>query len=222
MTSRWHLTVLYLSANGPSRASMTTAPRLRLDREVRDVRVALARSVHRHRIDLTCSWAATAPDIVDALNTVRPHVVQFSGHATGTGLDLDPGPGDDGTATAPTIDYRVLARILDASASPPGLVVLNACHTSHAAEQLLAAVPAVVGMRDAIRDDAATVFAAAFYGAVGAGQPLHHCVEQGRLAMTLQGHDYDATLPTIATRSNVDARRFRPLDHTVSTSEEPS
>ena len=51
-------------------------------------------------------------------------------------------------------------------------VVLNACYTEEQAAAIAEVVDCVVGMSDAISDDAAQRFATAFYGALGAGQSV--------------------------------------------------
>jgi hypothetical protein len=59
------------------------------------------------------------------------------------------------------------ARTLGAVGAPVRLVVLNACYSASIVEALRAHVDCVVGMTDAIHDDAARSFATGFYGGLG-------------------------------------------------------
>lgn len=52
------------------------------------------------------------------------------------------------------------------------LLVMNACFSDHHVPALLGAVPAVVGMRDAILDETAIDFAVGLYEALGFGRTL--------------------------------------------------
>lgn len=67
------LRVLYMTANPEMD--------LRTEVEVRDVRQAVKRALHRELVDVQFRPAATPEDLLDGLNDVRPHVVHFSGHA---------------------------------------------------------------------------------------------------------------------------------------------
>jgi hypothetical protein len=83
------LRVLYLTANpeaedstavGPDGSITTTSRDLRLDREVREVQQTLRGAKYRDLVTVEHRPAATAEDLIDALNDVRPHLVHFSGH----------------------------------------------------------------------------------------------------------------------------------------------
>ena len=75
------------------------------------------------------------------------------------------------------------------------LAVINACRAgsggggaaSVAGALVRADIPAVVAMQGALTDEAAAAFAAAFYGAIAAGQPLDRAVTSARKAILALG-----------------------------------
>ena len=97
----------------------------------------------------------------------------------------------------------MLARALGATDQPPTLVVLNGCDTMDGADVLLSSVGAVVATATSVGDLAASTFAAKFYAAVAAGQPIAVAVEQGRLGVEFMGLDEGWKHDSIA-RPDVD------------------
>jgi len=83
-------------------------------------------------------------------------------------------------------------------------VVLNACYSAAQAAALVKHVDCVVGMSDAIRDDAARHFAIGFYGGLGEREPVAAACAQGRAAISLEGLR-DGDLPQLKVRAGVDA-----------------
>jgi hypothetical protein len=176
------LRVLYLTA---SPATEGSAP-LRVDAEVNNVLRTLRGARYRDQIDLQVRPAATIEDLLDGLNDHRPHVVHFSGHAD-SGLLFD-----NASAIDPgehLVGYRGVARLLTATDHPPTLVVLNACETLEGADELLVAAPVVIAMSDSVGDASATIFAAHFYGGIGAAQTIGSAMDQVRamIAIALPG-----------------------------------
>jgi len=69
--------------------------RIRVDKEIRDVREAVKRAVYRDYIDISVWPAAMPVDLLNSLNDERPHVLHFSGHGDGQALEFDDGEMDD-------------------------------------------------------------------------------------------------------------------------------
>lgn len=201
------LRVLYLAANA--------AMDLRTDVEVRGVREAIRKALHRDLVELDHWPAATPEDLIEGLSRFKPHVVHFSGHG-GEGLLLF----DD--AIIPTepdsdaineneelekagraVDFSSLARILDSVDHPPRLLVLNACHSLAEAGVLLPVVPVVIGMADEISDLAASAFGARFYGAIADGQSVGSALKQGSVAVDVLQLS-EGWKPQLASRDGVD------------------
>lgn len=209
------LRVLYLTSNPDATTTMVTTPDgtvvedgtwLRVDQEVRMVKQALRGSKYRDLVKVEHAPAATFNDLADGLNDHRPHVVHFSGHAGALGLWME---NESGSPQGQDIDFALLGRLLGATDEPPRVVVLNACNSLEGADDLLQAVPVVIGMSDAIDDAAAIVFARAFYAALGSAQSVYSAIEQAKaqmLAASLLDPDQvdSSQLPTLRTRSDVD------------------
>lgn len=187
------LRVLYLTAN--------PAMDLRVDAEVRMVHEQVKAALHRDQIEVSHRPAATPEDLLAGLNDVRPHVVHFSGHAGGAVLVFDNASVE--TPEGRDVTFELLARALKATTDPPVLLVLNGCDTLDEAEVLLNAVLVVVAMSTQITDLAATNFAAAFYRAVASAQSVRAALEQGAVALDMQGLGEGGT-PNFRVRDGVD------------------
>ena len=85
------VTILFLGANPDGSA------RLRLDREVREIRRALEQTALRERFRLETLWASSFEDLLDGLLRHAPAVVHFSGHGRPDALLFE---GADGKASA--------------------------------------------------------------------------------------------------------------------------
>jgi hypothetical protein len=94
------LRVLYLTANPEADnvtethaggSTTTTSRYLRLNREVREVQQTLRAAKYRDLVAVEHRPAATAEDLIDALNDIRPHLVHFSGHGWNGGIVFDNG-----------------------------------------------------------------------------------------------------------------------------------
>jgi hypothetical protein len=205
------LRVLYLTANPeaeditatqPDGSSTTTSRYLRLDREVREVQQTLRGAKYRDLLAVEHRPAATAEDLIDALNDVRPHLVHFSGHGWTGGIIFDNGDLDD--PREHPVQFNLLAQVLAATSTPPQVLVLNACETLEGADLLLPAVPVVIAMADTIDDTAAIVFARRFYAAIASAQPVGIALSQAQAAMRLTTPE-DADLPQVVVRDDVEA-----------------
>lgn len=83
------------------------------------------------------------------------------------------------------------------------LLVLNGCDTLTGADVLLESAAVVVATASSISDLAAAVFAAKFYAAIAAAQPIGAAVDQGRVSVDLAGLDEGWKLEVLA-RPDVD------------------
>jgi hypothetical protein len=186
------LRVLYMTANPELD--------LRTEVEVRDVQQAVKGALHRDLINVQYRPAATPEDLLDGLNDVRPHVVHFSGHAGDAAVLFDNASVDNPEGRA--VPFELLARALGATAEPPKLLVLNGCDTLDGAEVLLEVTPVVIAMATEISDLAASAFAARFYAAVAAAQPIGPALRQAAVVLDLMGLD-EGWKPNVLSRDNV-------------------
>lgn len=146
--------------------------RIRVDRELRDVIDQLGNAKYRDRIRCDLRLATRVTDLTTALHQTRPSVLHFSGHGVERvnasrrgGLVFENNHGN-----AKTVLASKLAKLLTPFSLR--LLVLNACFSDQHASVFQPAVPAVVGMRDAIYDDTAIDFAVGLYEALAFGWTL--------------------------------------------------
>src|SRR3954447_17829712 len=192
------LKVLFLAANpaGPQP--------LQLDEEIRQITAKVRASEHRDSLELVSRWAVRPDDLVQALLEVRPHVVHFSGHGSKAQelILLD----DQGNPKP--VSKEALAYLFRTLKDNVRVVVLNACYSRPQAEALAEAIDCTIGMNRPIGDEAAIVFAASFYQAVGFGRSVEEAFELGKAALLLEGIPEDQT-PELLTHQGVDAAGLR-------------
>lgn len=175
---------------------------LRVGREQKRIRQAVESALHRDQIELDVRTAATVEDLMDGVMKFRPHVVHFSGHSNEDLLvferELD--APHKGVPTA----ARAFSKVMNATDSPPILVMLNSCKSAAQIDELVAdVVPFAIGMADSIGDSDAISYAAIFYAAVANGQSIMSSHLMGQAALELTGLDA-AELPVLAVAEDVD------------------
>jgi hypothetical protein len=84
--------------------------------------------------------------------------------------------------------------------------VLNACYSSAQAEAIAHHVAYVVGMSDAIGDDAAIAFSVGFYQAIGAGRSIEEAFDLGCTQLQLQNIP-DQSVPQLLRRRDLTEGR---------------
>lgn len=171
------IVVLFLASNPDD------TDRLRLDEEARAIQEMIRKSEHRDSIRFVSRWAVRPMDVLQAINEERPTVVHFSGHGSAEGcLVLQK---DDGTIKL--IEPDAIAAAMATAADSVRLVFFNACFSEEQAQKVVAHVDAAIGMRTSIGDEAARVFSAQFYSAIGFGKDLANAFNQGKAALLLEG-----------------------------------
>jgi hypothetical protein len=154
--------VLFLSSD-PSDES-----RLRVDKELRDIRERLQMSRLRDKFVLESRGAVRTGDITQAIFDVEPQIVHFSGHGTRSG-DLC---FEDISGKLKTVKPEALAALFEIESENVECVILNACYSKSQAEAIAQYIPYVIGMSQAIGDDAAIAFSTGFYKALGANRTI--------------------------------------------------
>jgi retron-type reverse transcriptase len=156
--------------------------RLRLDREVRAINESRLRSNNRESFELHQKWAVCPDDLRRALLEVDPHIIHFSGHGTGQdGLVLENDGGNSMLVSNDALDG--LFKLVSANVE---CVVFNACYSEVQANIIGQYINYVVGMNDAIGDQAAIKFATGFYDALFAGKSVEIAYEFGCSAIQLE------------------------------------
>ncbi len=179
-------------------AFLTTNPvresSLRTDIEVREVQKAIQKSINRDAVDVRHIPAAQVADLLEALNEFRPQVVHFAGHGGDSAVLFDHRDADDDGGVE--VNFELVNEIVSATATPPTLLVFNACDTLDGAEAFLKTVSAVVAMSSSIGDAAATIFSQQFYSALASGQSVADALKQGKVMLKALRMP-DADLPNL-------------------------
>jgi hypothetical protein len=175
--------------------------RLRLDREIREIKDSWQRSKQRDQYVLDPYPATRPSDLQKTLLDAHPAVVHFSGHGSGpAGLVLED---DRGLARlVPTDALGGLFRLFEGDVQ---CVVLNSCLSAVQAEEIVRHVPYVIGMSQTVGDDAAINFSRGFYDALFAGEPYERAFAFGCNAIQLE------SLPE-GVRKDLPGRDLLPTD----------
>ena len=159
--------------------------KLRLDQEVRDIQEGLQRSKQRDQFEIEQRWAVRPRDIQRALLDVNPQILHFSGYGTSNeGLVFE-----DNAGNAQFVSGGALASLFSLFAQQIECVVLNGCYAPEQAAAISQHIPFVVGLSQAIANDAAIEFAVGFYDALGNGRPVDFAHQLGCSAIQLAGFD---------------------------------
>ncbi|MCT1514048.1 CHAT domain-containing protein [Dietzia cercidiphylli] len=176
---------------------------LRIGREQKRIRTAVEAALHRDQIQFDARPAATTADLMDGITKFRPHVVHFSGHSSSALIVFE---GDrDEQHDGVIVTAQAFARAMQATDSPPLLVLLNSCNSAPQANNLVEEkiVPLAIGMADSIADTDAINYAAQFYAAIANGHSVHSSHLAARVSLELDGLEgYE--LPTLASADGID------------------
>ncbi len=192
--------ILFLAAN-PAQSE-----RLALDREYRTIEESLEGSPRVAEIRLETGWAVDLARLEAKLLATRPSVIHFGGHGDREGVLLE----SPDEFTEGLVDAEVLAGVIGELAGDVQLVVLNACYTDAMAERLVKVVPCAVGMRSAVPDSAAAIFAAHFYRVLGHGRAVGTAYRTALYALRQMSLDDEA--PRLVVAEGVDADALLPFD----------
>lgn len=163
-------------------SSPSNQVRLRLDKEVREIKTVLRQAKQGANFSLEQREAVRPDDLQDALLDVEPLIVHFGGHGTGVdGLALENEVGE-----TQLVSTDALARLFKLLKSHVQCVVLNACYSEVQAEAISQHIEYVIGMKQAIPDVAAINFSKGFYRALGNGKSFEEAFEFGCNAIDLQ------------------------------------
>ena len=91
-------------------------------------------------------------------------------------------------------------------------VVLNACYSEQQAQAIAEHIDCVVGMTNAVGDDAAIQFATAFYRALGFGRDVQTAFDLGTNLIGLQGLPDEDIPHLVAKRGDAGGRVLRGVD----------
>lgn len=190
--------LLFLSANPDPQAP------LNVEREENRINVVRNASKHQAHVRIECLPDVDLHEFARRLRLHRPTIVHFSGHGRNDGsLTMR-----DHNGATYDMDPRGLARLLAVQKATIRLVVLNACFSGELADLLISDLDCVIGMRDAVNDDAAILFAQAFYSALFDGNSVHDAFETSAAPVTARYHD-EGDIPVLRTKAGVNPSELR-------------
>jgi hypothetical protein len=188
--------ILFLAANP------LDSERLALDEEARSIEDKIRVSKLREEIKFRTKWAVRPDDMQQALLEEEPTIVHFSGHGGGkAGIALH----TEAHGCTKLIASEALADLFKILKDNIRVVVLNACHSHEQAKAIVQEIDFVVGMADSIGDEAARVFAAAFYRGLAFGRTVQAAFDLGLNELKLMGLKQDEEVPVLLVRHGLDA-----------------
>ena len=186
-------------------ANPRSTTRLSLDEEAREIQEKVRDSENRGRVEIRTQWAVRPHDLQQILLENTPNVVHFAGHGGIDGIVLSaPEEGSERVVGA-----EDLADLFGLFKDEIRIVVLNACYSDTQARAIVKKVDFVIGMSNSIGDEAARVFAVAFYRALSFGRSVKKSFKLGINEMKLLGLSDDAAVPILMVRDGVDAKLCR-------------
>ncbi|MGB5687285.1 MAG: pentapeptide repeat-containing protein, partial [Candidatus Electrothrix sp.] len=186
--------VLFLAANP------IETVRLQLDKELLEIEIKVRASEHRDALELKPKLAARADDLLQALLEHKPHIVHFSGHGSSEGELIVV----DNNGRPKPISKDALVQLFKTLRENIRVVLLNACFSQSQAKAITSTIDCAIGMNKEIGDNAAIIFAASFYRAVGFGKSVQDAFDLGKTALMLEGIPEENT-PELVLRDGVDA-----------------
>jgi tetratricopeptide (TPR) repeat protein len=189
--------ILFLAANPAG-----TKP-LMLDEEIRQITAKIRASEYRDSLEPISRWAVRPDDLLQTLLEHKPHIVHFSGHGSPTAEIIL----QDQNGRPQPVSKEALVHLFRTLKDNVRLVLFNACSTRSQAKAIAQIIDCAVGMNQPIGDDAAIVFAASFYRAIGFGRTVQEAFDLAKVALLLEGIPEDKT-PEMYVRRGVDASKI--------------
>ena len=178
----------------------TNTSNLGLDEEIREISEKVRLSDHGNLIKIVSSWATRPDDLLQAFNMHKPQIVHFSGHGTANNEILL----IDKNGLSKPISTEAISALFKTVKDNIKLVLLNACFSKTQAQAITKIVDCAIGMNSSIGDQAAIIFAASFYRAIGFGRSVLGAFEQGITAILLEGIP-ENNIPELIVKNGVDA-----------------
>ncbi|MGK7896783.1 MAG: NB-ARC domain-containing protein, partial [Xenococcus sp. (in: cyanobacteria)] len=150
---------------------------LKLNEEIRDLQNIIERPQSDRKFEIKISLALRSSDLQEAILRFEPNIIHFCGHGTGKGglVLIDK-----------KLNADILSDLFALFKEHLECVVLNACYSEVQADAINKHIKYVIGMNQAIRDDAAIAFSIGFYRALSYGKSYTDAFKFGCNAIQLQ------------------------------------
>ena len=169
------ITILILMANPNTTAALS------LEKELSKILEALNESSEKLKFEVISCYAASTNNLHKEFRKYQPQIVHFSGHGAGDkGLIFE----DEGK-NLQLASTKALAGLFKLFKDTIGCVILNACHSETQVEEIHRYVNCVIGMNQAIGDNAAIEFSRGFYESLSFGDSFERAYEFGCNAIEL-------------------------------------
>jgi hypothetical protein len=168
------------------------------------IREELERSPSRKAVLIELRPGLVRTDLARYLLETRPSVVHFSGHG-----DKDAVYAEDPAGRSSPIAVNALRDLfaMPLISETVRLVVLSSCLSHAQASGIARSIPAVIGMRGSILDDAALAFSRGLYMALGQGLSISDAFAFGKNAIMLEGIPQER-VPVLVTQRGQSAMRL--------------
>lgn len=192
--------VTFLASNPASSSPLA------LDEEARAIEENVNASRNRDSVSFKTKWAVRPKDLQQILLQEEPQIVHFSGHGSGEG-GIVLHSSEQGEHKL--IDGEVLADLFSIFSENVKVIVLNACYSDVQAQAIVKKIDCVIGMTDSVGDEAARVFAAAFYRGLAFGRSVQEAFYLGLSELKLSELGGETHIPKLLVRDGVDASTIR-------------
>lgn len=187
----------YIDANGIKRKQQ----KLDLDKEAREIREAITKSIKRDSIDFQTRWATRVSDIFQAINETNPTIIHFSGHGTDEGELVF----QDNYDKPKLVTNESITEMVTAFTDDVRMIVFNNCFSSIQAEMIVDKVEAAIGMNTSIGDEAAIIFSSQLYSTIGFGLSLEKAFGQAKARLMAEGTE-EANTPQLYIKDGFEAK----------------
>jgi hypothetical protein len=192
------LVVLFLSANPDPNSPLS------VEKEQNRIVKVRNGSKYQGKVRIEGLPDLDLPEFAKSLRLHAPGVVHFSGHGGPDGSLLM----RDENGKAFAMQPQGVAKLLLLHKGNIRLVVLNACYSSALSDLLAAELDCVIGMEDAVSDDAAILFAQTLYGALFDGATVGESFETS-LAAVQARYQTEKHVPRLRAKPGINVNNMR-------------
>jgi len=185
--------VLFFAANPKDQSN------LQLNEEIRAIESKIRASEYRDSVKLISKWAVRPDDLLQALNEHNPHIVHFSGHGSSTDeiIFLN----EEGKSKP--VEKKAIVQLMKTMSDNISVVIFNTCYSSNQAKEITDYIDVAIGMNTSIGDEAALVFAAQFYSAIGFGRSVKNAFDQAKTSLMIEGTD-EENIPELFSKEGLN------------------
>lgn len=185
--SKSKITILFLSSNPKciyvnDNGEKVVQQKLDLDKEAREIKESISKSLNRDSINFETRWATRVQDLFQAINETNPTIIHFSGHGTSNGELVF----QDNNDNPKFVSNEAIAEMIAASSDDIRMLVFNNCFSSTQAKIILDKVEATIGMNTSIGDESAILFSSQLYSSIGFGLSLDKAFAQAKARLMLE------------------------------------